>query len=87
MEIDLYDLTPAGNKQQALNSGGNQCADAHVHGCPYTHAHERKKKLLILRIISRAIFIQIKHPLAIGIILLLQTLLTCLIRGIINKRF
>jgi NADH-ubiquinone oxidoreductase chain 6 len=33
------------------------------------------------------IFIQIKHPLAIGIILLIQTIITCLIRGLINKRF
>jgi NADH-ubiquinone oxidoreductase chain 6 len=29
---------------------------------------------------------QIKHPLAIGIILLIQTIITCLIRGLINKR-
>jgi hypothetical protein len=32
-------------------------------------------------------FIQIKHPLAIGIILLIQAIITCLIRGLINKRF
>jgi NADH-ubiquinone oxidoreductase chain 6 len=28
-----------------------------------------------------------KHPLAVGIILLIQTIITCLIRGLINKRF
>lgn len=33
------------------------------------------------------IFIQINHPLAIGLILLIQTTCICLITGIINKRF
>lgn len=33
------------------------------------------------------IFIQIKHPLAIGLILLLQTTVICLITGLLNKSF
>jgi hypothetical protein len=30
---------------------------------------------------------QINHPLAIGIILLIQTIIICLIRGLIHQRF
>jgi len=43
--------------------------------------------LYSLRIIIRVIFIQIKHPLAIGIILLIQTFLISIIIGIISKTF
>lgn len=38
-------------------------------------------------IISRLIFIQINHPLAIGLILLIQTFIICLASGIISKTF
>ena len=37
--------------------------------------------------IFRIIFIQIIHPLAIGLISLIQSLLICLITGLISKRF
>lgn len=40
-----------------------------------------------ISLICRTIFITIKHPLAIGLILLIQTLLICLITGIISKTF
>lgn len=40
-----------------------------------------------MRFISRTIFIFIKHPLAIGLILLLQTTLICLLTGLIIKTF
>jgi NADH-ubiquinone oxidoreductase chain 6 len=43
--------------------------------------------IYITRIIIRTIFCFIKHPLAIGLILLFQTLLVCLITGIFAKRF
>lgn len=42
---------------------------------------------MLSTIISGIIFIQINHPLAIGLILLIQTALTCLITGIIRKTF
>lgn len=38
-------------------------------------------------ITSRLIFIQINHPLAIGLILLIQTFIICLATGIISKTF
>ena len=40
-----------------------------------------------IRIIIRTIFCFIKHPLAIGLMLLLQTLLICLITSIFTKSF
>jgi hypothetical protein len=45
------------------------------------------KLLISLRTITGLIFTQIKHPLAIGLILLLQTTIVCLIRGTIYRRF
>jgi hypothetical protein len=41
------------------------------------------KTLTSIRTITRLIFTQIKHPLAIGLILLIQTSMVCLIRGTI----
>lgn len=43
--------------------------------------------LYSLLFIFRIIFIQIIHPLAIGLILLIQTLLICLLTGLIAKTF
>lgn len=43
--------------------------------------------LYILCLLSSSIFSFIKHPLAIGLILLIQTTLICLIRGLIIKTF
>lgn len=43
--------------------------------------------IIFLCFITSFIFIQIKHPLAIGLILLIQTFLTCLITGIYAKTF
>lgn len=40
-----------------------------------------------ISLISRTIFIQIKHPIAIGIILLIQTFFICLITGNYRKTF
>ncbi len=40
-----------------------------------------------LLFISTLIFFQLKHPLAIGFLLLIQTTLVCLITGIIAQRF
>jgi NADH-ubiquinone oxidoreductase chain 6 len=45
------------------------------------------KLLISLRTITGLIFTQIKHPLAIGLILLIQTTIVCLIRGTIYRRF
>lgn len=42
---------------------------------------------MILTITTSLIFTQITHPLAIGIMLLLQTLLICLLTGVIAQRF
>jgi hypothetical protein len=42
------------------------------------------KTLIILKVISRTTFTQIKHPLTIGI---MQTTITCLIRGLMHRRF
>jgi hypothetical protein len=42
-------------------------------------------QIILIRIISRTIFTQIKHRLTIGIIFLIQTLITRLIRGSIQK--
>ena len=41
----------------------------------------------IIAFIVRSIFIQIKHPLAIGLILLIQTFFICLIAGNYNESF
>lgn len=43
--------------------------------------------LYSITILTRFIFLQISHPLAIGLILLLQTILICLITGIMAKSF
>lgn len=40
-----------------------------------------------MALICRTVFIFIKHPLAIGLILLIQTFFICLISGLITKRF
>lgn len=43
--------------------------------------------ILIINFLTSFIFIQIKHPLAIGIILLIQTFFTCIITGLFIKTF
>ena len=43
--------------------------------------------LILTCLLRRTIFSFIKHPLAIGLILLIQTILICLIRGLIIKTF
>jgi hypothetical protein len=43
--------------------------------------------LISIRMILRALFTQIKHPLAIGPILTLQTIITCIISGSLRQRF
>lgn len=43
--------------------------------------------IYLIRLTCRTIFTFIKHPLAIGLILLIQTLLICLISGFITKTF
>nr|YP_010401680.1 NADH dehydrogenase subunit 6 [Symphoromyia crassicornis]UQU69103.1 NADH dehydrogenase subunit 6 [Symphoromyia crassicornis] len=43
--------------------------------------------LYILSIIMGMIFIQMNHPLAMGLMLLIQTFLVCLISGLITKTF
>lgn len=43
--------------------------------------------LIRINIIISFIFTQIKHPLAIGLILLIQTIIISIIRGIISKNF
>lgn len=43
--------------------------------------------IYLIRLTCRTVFTFIKHPLAIGIILLIQTLLICLISGFITKTF
>jgi hypothetical protein len=45
------------------------------------------KLLISIRTITRLIFTQIKHPLAIGLMLLIQTTIVCIIRGTKYKRF
>ena len=45
------------------------------------------KLLISIRTITRLIFTQIKHPVTIGLILLIQTTIVCLIRGTIYRRF
>nr|YP_010865965.1 NADH dehydrogenase subunit 6 [Dicerapanorpa magna]WGT92198.1 NADH dehydrogenase subunit 6 [Dicerapanorpa magna]WGT92210.1 NADH dehydrogenase subunit 6 [Dicerapanorpa magna]WGT92224.1 NADH dehydrogenase subunit 6 [Dicerapanorpa magna]WGT92237.1 NADH dehydrogenase subunit 6 [Dicerapanorpa magna] len=42
---------------------------------------------LMLNMIISFIFTQMKHPLAMGLILLIQTLLICLMTGLITKTF
>nr|URX52874.1 NADH dehydrogenase subunit 6 [Glyptotermes sp. 2 AB-2022a] len=45
------------------------------------------KKLLMLSMMSSMTFMQMKHPLAMGMMLLMQTAITCLISGLMNKSF
>lgn len=45
------------------------------------------KILISINIITSLIFTQIKHPLAIGLTLLIQTIFISLIRGILSKNF
>lgn len=43
--------------------------------------------LIIIIIINSYIFTQIKHPISLGLILFIQTLLTCILTGLIRKNF
>nr|URX54198.1 NADH dehydrogenase subunit 6 [Glyptotermes sp. 15 AB-2022a] len=45
------------------------------------------KMLMTLSMISSTTFTQMKHPLAMGMMLLTQTLITCLMSGLMNKSF
>nr|URX52900.1 NADH dehydrogenase subunit 6 [Glyptotermes sp. 3 AB-2022a] len=45
------------------------------------------KKLLMLSMMSSMMFMQMKHPLAMGMMLLMQTMITCLVSGLMNKSF
>lgn len=45
------------------------------------------KILIIIRIIIRIIFTQIKHPITLGLILLIQTIIVSIIRGLISETF
>jgi NADH-ubiquinone oxidoreductase chain 6 len=45
------------------------------------------KLFISIRTITRLIFTQIKHPMAVGLILLIQTTMVCLIRGTIYRSF
>nr|URX54432.1 NADH dehydrogenase subunit 6 [Glyptotermes sp. 16 AB-2022a] len=45
------------------------------------------KKFLMLSMMSSMMFMQMKHPLAMGMMLLMQTMITCLISGLMNKSF
>nr|UQJ75245.1 NADH dehydrogenase subunit 6 [Glyptotermes sp.] len=45
------------------------------------------KSLLTLSTMSSMMFTQMKHPLAMGIMLLTQTTITCLITGLMHKSF
>nr|URX52952.1 NADH dehydrogenase subunit 6 [Glyptotermes sp. 6 AB-2022a]URX52978.1 NADH dehydrogenase subunit 6 [Glyptotermes sp. 6 AB-2022a]URX52991.1 NADH dehydrogenase subunit 6 [Glyptotermes sp. 6 AB-2022a] len=45
------------------------------------------KKLMMMSILSSTMFTQMKHPLAMGMMLLMQTLITCLISGSMHKSF
>nr|WHM51586.1 NADH dehydrogenase subunit 6 [Dolichorhinotermes tenebrosus] len=44
-------------------------------------------KLITTSMITSIMFTQAKHPMAMGLILLIQTTLTCLISGIMHKSF
>jgi hypothetical protein len=45
------------------------------------------KLLISIRTITRLVSTQMKHPVAIGLILLIKTTIVCLIRGTIYRRF
>nr|AIY62163.1 NADH dehydrogenase subunit 6 [Glyptotermes sp. B TB-2014] len=45
------------------------------------------KTLMTLSVISSTTFTQMKHPLAMGMMLLTQTMITCLMSGLMNKSF
>nr|URX53290.1 NADH dehydrogenase subunit 6 [Glyptotermes sp. 11 AB-2022a] len=45
------------------------------------------KKLLLVSMMSSTMFTQMKHPLAMGLTLLAQTMIMCLISGLMNKSF
>nr|URX53368.1 NADH dehydrogenase subunit 6 [Glyptotermes fuscus] len=45
------------------------------------------KALMTLSMVSSTTFTQMKHPLAMGMMLLTQTVITCLISGLMNKSF
>nr|URX54146.1 NADH dehydrogenase subunit 6 [Glyptotermes sp. 15 AB-2022a] len=45
------------------------------------------KMLMTLSMVSSTTFTQMKHPLAMGMMLLTQTLITCLMSGLMNKSF
>ncbi|YP_010419967.1 NADH dehydrogenase subunit 6 (mitochondrion) [Anopheles nili] len=46
-----------------------------------------KLMIMIICLIMSFVFMQMKHPLSMGLMLLIQTLLTCLITGIYVKTF
>nr|URX53082.1 NADH dehydrogenase subunit 6 [Kalotermitidae sp. 6 AB-2022a] len=45
------------------------------------------KMLMMLSVVSSAIFTQMNHPLAMGLMLLMQTMLICLISGLMHQSF
>nr|URX53004.1 NADH dehydrogenase subunit 6 [Glyptotermes sp. 8 AB-2022a]URX53017.1 NADH dehydrogenase subunit 6 [Glyptotermes sp. 8 AB-2022a] len=45
------------------------------------------KSLMMMSMMSSMMFTQMKHPLAMGLMLLLQTMITCLISGSMHKSF
>nr|URX54471.1 NADH dehydrogenase subunit 6 [Glyptotermes sp. 17 AB-2022a] len=45
------------------------------------------KMLMTLSAMSSTMFTQMKHPLAMGMMLLVQTVITCLVSGLMNKSF
>nr|URX54016.1 NADH dehydrogenase subunit 6 [Glyptotermes sp. 14 AB-2022a] len=45
------------------------------------------KTLMTLSAMSSTVFTQMKHPLAMGMMLLMQTMIMCLISGLMNKSF
>nr|URX53030.1 NADH dehydrogenase subunit 6 [Glyptotermes sp. 9 AB-2022a]URX53043.1 NADH dehydrogenase subunit 6 [Glyptotermes sp. 9 AB-2022a] len=45
------------------------------------------KKLMMLSVMSSMTFTQMKHPLAMGMMLLTQTMISCLISGLMHKSF
>nr|URX52965.1 NADH dehydrogenase subunit 6 [Glyptotermes sp. 7 AB-2022a] len=45
------------------------------------------KKFVMLSMMSSTMFTQMKHPLAMGMMLLMQTMIMCLISGLMHKSF
>nr|URX54510.1 NADH dehydrogenase subunit 6 [Glyptotermes sp. 19 AB-2022a] len=45
------------------------------------------KELMMLSVMSSTTFTQMKHPLAMGMMLLTQTMISCLISGLMHKSF